>query len=304
MAATAAVYVQLTDDARRAEELCAAAVAAMSSGEPDPVVEYLVLDVRGNLADYHGDDAAAAELTEKGAEIARSAGLLYEQASALWAGAAVLAVSDPDRAPRLARESVALARQLGAPLLLGLCLMVLSTALAGSDPAEARRLSRESADVIAALPDRETPDPSVIAFLAAQVEDWQMVLEVAPDAIRRFHWLGQRPSQAGMFNMVSRALAPLDAETAALLQGGARRMLLPLSTAAGSNMPQEPARFTASSGGGGLVAGLRRQTTSILRDALGEAHLRELRSAGEAMDDDHAVALILDAIARARSATP
>jgi predicted ATPase/class 3 adenylate cyclase len=302
--ATAAVYVHLTDDSRRPEELCAAAVAAMGSAAPDPVVEYLVSAVRGDLADNRGDDAAAADLGERGAEIARSAGLLYEQASALFAAGAVLAVSDPDRALPLARESVALARQLGAPWLVGLCLMGLATAFAGSDPAEARRLSRQSADVIAALPDRETPDLGIVAFLAAQMEDWETVLEVAPDAIRRFHWLGQRPPQAGMFNIVSRALAPLDAETAALLQGATRRLLSPLSTAAGSNMPQEPAPFTATSGGGGLVAELRRQTTSILRNALGEAHLRELRSAGEAMDDDHAVALTLDAIARARSAAP
>jgi predicted ATPase len=306
--ATGAVYVYQTDDSRRAEELCAAAVAAMGSAEPDPVVELLVLRVHGYLADYRGADAAAAaDLLDsnggpRAAAIARSAGLLYEQTFELLAAAAVLAFSDPDRALPLARESVALARQLGAPLLLGLCLMGLAAASASADPAEARRLSRESADVIAALPDRETPDLSIIAFLAAQMKDWETVLELAPHAIRRFNWLGQRPPQAGMFNMVSRALAPLDAETAALLQGAARRLLLPLSTAAGSNPPLEPAPFTATSGGGGLVAELRRQTTSILRETLGEAHLRELRSLGEATDDDHIVALTLDAIARAQSA--
>ena len=43
---------------------------------------------------------------------------------------------------------------------------------------------------------------------------------------------------------------------------------------------------------------MRRQTSDLLRDALGEVPLRELRAEGEAMDEDHAVAFALDAIAK------
>jgi hypothetical protein len=40
----------------------------------------------------------------------------------------------------------------------------------------------------------------------------------------------------------------------------------------------------------------------MLRGALGEARLRDLRAQGAAMDDDHVVALALDAVARTRAA--
>ena len=44
---------------------------------------------------------------------------------------------------------------------------------------------------------------------------------------------------------------------------------------------------------------LRRQTTTALRNALGEMRLHQLRAEGEAMDDAHAVAYALEAISRA-----
>jgi hypothetical protein len=50
----------------------------------------------------------------------------------------------------------------------------------------------------------------------------------------------------------------------------------------------------------GLITDLRRQTTGLLTETLGERHLRELRAEGEAMDTDHAVAYILAAIEQAR----
>jgi hypothetical protein len=47
------------------------------------------------------------------------------------------------------------------------------------------------------------------------------------------------------------------------------------------------------------VTELRRQTTAILRDTLGEERLRQLRAEGQAMDNDHVVAYTVDAIGRA-----
>jgi hypothetical protein len=49
-----------------------------------------------------------------------------------------------------------------------------------------------------------------------------------------------------------------------------------------------------------LVIDLRRQTTAILQEALGDARLHALRAQGEAMDDDHTVEYALDAITRAQ----
>jgi hypothetical protein len=59
----------------------------------------------------------------------------------------------------------------------------------------------------------------------------------------------------------------------------------------------------ATTGGGGLIGDLRRETTSILRRNLDQGRLQELRAAGEAMDDDQVVALALAAIARAETET-
>jgi hypothetical protein len=187
--------------------------------------------------------------------------------------------------------------------MVGLSLMGLANAQAGSDPAEARRLLREGAAVITAVPGLTPPELSTIAYLAAGQEDWETVLEVAPDAIRGFHWLGERPNHAGMLHIVSRVLATFDPETAALLQGSTRRLASPASALPlDPNMTRERIATRVASGGGGIFVELRRRTTSILRETLGEARLRELRSQGEAMDEDDVVRLTLDAIARARSA--
>jgi hypothetical protein len=48
----------------------------------------------------------------------------------------------------------------------------------------------------------------------------------------------------------------------------------------------------------GLIADLRRETTALLRDTLGEQRLRELRAQGDAMNTDEAVAYALDVITR------
>jgi predicted ATPase len=301
--ATAAVYVHLAGDSRRGEEFCEAALAASGSADRDPVVEYLVPDIRAHVAQYRDDWAAAADLWLRSVEVARSAGLLYEQ---IWSLAtysiAVVAMDDRERALALAAESLALARQLDAPLLVGYCLMSLSSALAGSDPPEARRLFREGAAATTAVRGLGPMELSVIAFQAAAMEDWETVLEVAPDAIRGFHWLGERPNQAGTLNIVSRALATLDAETAALLQGATRKLMSrPSALPVDPEMTREPVPSPAATGRGGIIVELRRQTTSILRETLGEARLRELRSEGEAMDDNDVVRHTLEAIVRAQS---
>jgi Phage integrase family len=51
----------------------------------------------------------------------------------------------------------------------------------------------------------------------------------------------------------------------------------------------------------GITAELFLQTTTMLREALGDERLRELRAEGGAMDDDSVVTLTLDAVTRARA---
>jgi hypothetical protein len=50
----------------------------------------------------------------------------------------------------------------------------------------------------------------------------------------------------------------------------------------------------------GTVTQIRRATTAMLVESLGEARLRELRAEGQAIDSDLAVAYALDVAARAR----
>ena len=46
-----------------------------------------------------------------------------------------------------------------------------------------------------------------------------------------------------------------------------------------------------------FVTDLRRETTGLLRDRLGEQRLRELRAEGGVMNTDEAVAYVLEAVA-------
>jgi len=117
---TAACYAVLSGDARGWEELADAALSAAERlAEPDPVVGYLLQWARARMAQYLGLEAASAAHAVAAAEIARSAGLLPELASQLGAAGIALAGSGgSDRAEPLAREALALARQLGAPSLI------------------------------------------------------------------------------------------------------------------------------------------------------------------------------------------
>ena len=133
--------------------------------------------------------------------------------------------------------------------------------------------------------------------------DWPLVLKLGPGAIHHHHWAGNRPFLAGILNVVARALAPADPESAAVFQGAARRLIPAVHAPRGQDAasssvisPDGPAAGAAS-----FVTELRRQTTAILQGSLGEERLRQLRAEGQAMDDDHVVAYTLDAIGRAAS---
>jgi hypothetical protein len=77
-----------------------------------------------------------------------------------------------------------------------------------------------------------------------------------------------------------------------VLQGAAHRLITNTSPSAATDAAHA-ATTSGSSGDADFVTQLRRATTRVIRDTLGDARLRELRAEGEAMDYDQAVAYAL-----------
>jgi predicted ATPase len=298
--ATAAVYAAERGDIPSAEQLADAALAAAGRLPTfDPLVEYEAYYARARAANMVGAIVAEATHYEHAANVARSAGLLCEASMALGTSAAQFAMSgDTDRGLPMATEALAIARKQGAPGPIASNLVVLAAVLARRDPERANTLLDEGIRT-AALVGEMTTLSSWIVLVAAYMSAWDEVLNAAPTAIRGFHRTGQRSSLAGQLNLVARPLAPFDPSTAAIIQGAVRRLAGKVFQRVQSH-PQPPAASQQPTTASVPLADLRHQTTAILRDALGETRLRELRAEGEALDDETVVALTLDAIARAR----
>jgi hypothetical protein len=180
-------------------------------------------------------------------------------------------------------------------------LAALAAALADQDPERARALLAEAMQLQANWHYESANGLAHTVFVAATLEDWPTVLVVAASAIPFLHWDNDRAVLAGLINVVARSLLPASVETAAVLQGFAQRLataVAPAIGAAGSGAPRD--RSDPPAGAVGLVTRLRRETTSMLIESLGQTRLRELRAQGVAMDDDTAVAYALDAIAKSQ----
>ena len=136
------------------------------------------------------------------------------------------------------------------------------------------------------------------ALISARLEEWDQALDLAKRAIRHLHWAGERPLLGAMSNIVARVLAPVSAEAAAVIQGAAY-VLATQSTTAAASVPagQPSAGDGPRTGTVSFVTDLRRETTGLLRDRLGEQRLRELRAEGGVMNTDEAVAYVLEAVA-------
>jgi hypothetical protein len=107
-----------------------------------------------------------------------------------------------------------------------------------------------------------------------------------------------------MFNVSARVVATTDAEAAAVIQGASLRLatstIPAVDTSAGTSRPASTGtgrRTEDTPSGPSFITVLRRETTSLLREALDETRMREPRAEGERMDEDHAVAYALGAIA-------
>ena len=295
-------------DRPRAVSLRGEALAAAERlGDPDGLVEFQAAGILVNLAFSVGATREAAAYSEEAAEMARAAGHSDFLAGVLAAAATYRAMAgEPGRAMALASEGLTVARRLGAPSFLALNLVALAAASAEEDPDRANALLREGI----ALRDRlglETSSLSTQAVIVStRIGDWSQTLALAPAAIRALHWAGDRPLLAAVVNIVARALVSTEGETAAILQGTARRLVTGEAHGA-TAAPNEPSRLVephTASTAVDFVTTLRRTTTGQLSDQLGDARLHELRAQGGAMDDDHAVSLALTAINHALRQLP
>jgi predicted ATPase/class 3 adenylate cyclase len=204
-------------------------------------------------------------------------------------------LGDVREAARLASEGLGIARSIGAPLDIVRNLGVLAAALADSEPARSRALLDEAVTLREDLGVEGYADSAQLTFNAAQLHDWGLVRRIAPGAIRGLHWAGQPVFLAGILNVAARAIADADPAAACVIQGTARRLATsaqPAPDAAASTSAAPPTAPTSAS----LVTRVRRETTALLAQGLGEERLHELRARGEALDNDHAVAFALDAI--------
>jgi predicted ATPase/DNA-binding SARP family transcriptional activator len=268
--AVSAVFASNRADVTGAEELCRRAADANARLiTPDWRVEEAICAARQNIATTRGAFADAARLAEQAAAIARAGGDLADASAELSSAAAchVLAGDAPSGMP-LAREALALARQIGAPALVATSLLEVGATVAGSDPDHARACLRESLELSAALGYQKARDLVWATGIAALVGDRAGTLELGHRAIRSLQRSGDRLRVALTFNMIAGALAAARPDAAAIIRGAAEAYVI------------QPGRSA-------------QQTSSIVAAALGDERARELRARGADMDWDQAVAYTL-----------
>jgi hypothetical protein len=283
------------------------AAAERLGGEPDWRTDFAIETARGVGALVVGSHEDAAVHHERSADIARAAGAMGHVVFQLGGAAVEWALAgNTDVAATIASEGLLLARQTQMPLAIAWNLNGLALALADRDPEQARALLKESRELRSTLDYENSQDIIQAVLVRARLGDWAEVLDGAPAAVRYLHWTNNQYILAAVVNLVARALVPTNPEAAAVLQGTARHLALAPTTrllgAAGKDVHAPARRRDQPDANAGLISDLRRQTTGLLAETIGEGHLRKLRAEGEAMDIDHGVAYILAAIQQARQA--
>ena len=293
-------------DLERAEATAELAQAALRAQGDDPWVESEVLTVRAAVASARGAFAEAAGALAEGAELARRSDAIGStlQTGFLLSSAAMAhtLAGNPEAGKPLAIEGVALAREAGSPSVIALTLAALAGTLAESAPDRARLALDEALNLVERLEVNAAPWATQGALIAARLGDWPLVLRLGLSALRHHQWTGDRAFLSGILNVVARAVASSDAEAAAVLQGAVRRSVLAGGT--GSPSGQRMVDIAPSSfphpapDPSSFPTEVRRQTTAIIRDIIGDDPMRELRSAGEAMDLDDAVRYAIEVVQR------
>ena len=267
--AVSAVFAAYRADVTGAEELShRAAEASARTDTPDWRVEATICAARSNVAITRGAFADAARLAEQAAGIARAGGDLADASLELTiaAGQYVL-IDDAPAAVPLAREALALARQVGAPALIATGLLAVGVAVAGTDPGQARACLREGRELSTALGYHSVIDLVWATAIAFLVGDQAATLELGRRAIRDHQRGGDRLRMALILGMIAGALLTTRPDAAAIIQGAAETCV-----------PESPASAPFS---------------LIVTEALGEERARELRARGAGMDWDQALAYTL-----------
>jgi predicted ATPase/class 3 adenylate cyclase len=276
--AVSALFASIRADVTGAEELCRrAAEANVRKDTPDWRVEATICVARSNIAASSGAFADAARLAEQAAGLSRANGDLAD-ASVELAGAVayyVLAGDAPKGVP-LARETLALARQVGAPALIATALLEVGAAVAEADPGRARACLRESRELSTALGYQSARDLVWAAGIAFRLNDRTATLELGRSAIRGLRWGGDRLRIGIALHIIAGTLAATWPDAAAIILGAAEAHVI------------ESARTA-------------QQINSTVAAALGEERARELRARGADMGWDQAVAYTLTQTTQALS---
>ena len=148
--------------------------------------------------------------------------------------------------------------------------------------------------------DLSDTDALQCTLVAARITDWALVLRLGRDALHYFLWTGERSFTSGLMNALARALAPCDPESAAVLQGATRRLVVGAErpSAGRAIAVDATAAMGPATGPVPFFIEIRRQATAIIREALGDDRMRALRAQGEAMDPDDALQYALAVVER------
>jgi predicted ATPase/DNA-binding SARP family transcriptional activator len=266
----------------------------------DPDVENLVCQARADVAMMRGAFADAVAYNEHAADIARANGNLALASVNLAFAAWMCTIrGDATGAAPLAVEALALARQADMPYALITALLVLGIALADADPDQARDCLSESLDRSAALGYENANRLGLTLVLISRLDEAPSTLGAGSRTIRYLHWARQPIWLSASLNLIARALVPTRPDAAAIIQGAARAITLRTRETPDDRQTHPTPVGTTTGNTGGYFVEVRRETTGHLAAVLGEERLRQLRAAGEAMDDDRAVAYTLDQIAEA-----
>jgi predicted ATPase/class 3 adenylate cyclase len=276
--AVSAVFASNRADVVGAEELCRrAADASARQATPSWRVEKTICTARSSIAITTGAFADGSRLAEQAADLARAGGDLADASMELTIAVIghLLAGDAPGAAP-LAREALALARQIGAPALMATGLLAVGATVAGTDPGQARACLSESRELSTALGYQSTRDLTWAAAIAFLINDRTAALELGRSAIHRLQWGGDRVRMSFVLYVIAGALAATRPEAAAIIQGAAEAYVVELP----------------------MFAQL---ISSTVTEALGEERAGELRAHGADMDWDQTLAYTLTQITQALS---
>jgi len=284
-AAVSALFASIRGDVTGTEQLSRrAAEANARQATRDWRAEETICAARSSIATTRGAFADAARLAEQAAAIARAGGDLADTSAQLnLAVAGYVLAGDAPAAVPVAREALALARQVGAPALIARSLLGVGATVARTDPGQARACLRESRELSTALGYQSPTDltwATVIVFLTG---DRAATLEFGLQVIRALQRGGDRRLMGLSLHWIAGTLATTRPEAAATIHGAAETYIV--------KMPMSDQLISPA-----------------VTAALGEQRARELRARGAGMDWDQAVAYTLtqatQALSELKSATP